>query len=735
MLHVPRLRALAVVVLAMAMGIVAAPAAGQPAKAMLVIHTYGHNAPGRFAFDAAFARFVREAADPKVDLYVETLDVNRFADEAQTERTRAYLRARYVDKKLAVVVAAYDRALSFLLGGGEPLFPGVPVAALLARYPASLPEHVVATWSGLAFGESAALALKLKPQSQQIALIDGAVGAGADAVHEEARMQVTHAVPQIPVVSLRNLPLDELLSRVRALPAETIIIVVRQVIGPRGEPIATADAVREIARVAPAPVYALTDQLIGSGAVGGVAVSLESEAANLAGLALRCAREGVVRIPPIKGVPVAVFDGRQLQRWGIDEALLPAGSVVRFQQLSVWRQYRPYLLGAILIVALQTALIAGLVIQRVRRRRMEQALRESEERFRLMANGAPVMVWTARPDMATDFFNSTVLAFSGLPIEQLLGDGWLQRMHPDDVERCVNNYVPAFAARRPFQMEYRFRRADETYRWVLDTGVPRYGPDGSFAGYIGSALDITDRREMEHSLLANQTALQQSYEQNQDLAGRLIHAQEEERARIARDLHDDVSQQIAGVGILLSGLKRSMRPSGPRPEIDEALAGLQERTARLADSIRHLSHELHPGMLKHTGLIAALQQHCAEVERHHGLTVTLSARDDFDWLEFDAALCLYRVTQEALTNIVRHARARTTRVELTRAASAIELRVTDDGVGFIAAERTRSGLGLRSIDERVRLAQGSVSVESTPGHGTQVVVQIPAPLARQVPLQ
>jgi PAS domain S-box-containing protein len=717
-----------------AMVTIAAPAAGQPAKAMLVIHTYGHNTPARFVFDAAFARFVREAADLKVDLYVETLDVNRFADEAQTERTRTYLRARYADKKIAVVVAVYDRALRFLLGG-DPLFPGVPLAALLTGYPQSLPEQVAVTWSGLAFGESAVLALKLKPRSQQIALIDGAPGAGAEAVYEEARTQIARVVPQVPVVSLRNLPLDKLLSRVRGLPSESIIIVVRQVIGPRGEPVATADAVQAIARAAPAPVYVISDQLVGSGAVGGVAVSIEREAENLAGLALRCAREGAVRIPPIKNIPVALFDGRQLRRWGIDEALLPPGSVVRFQQLSVWRQYRPYILAATTIVALQTALIAGLVIQRARQRRMEQALRESEERFRLMANGVPVMVWTAGPDMTTDFYNSTVLAFSGLPIEQLLGDGWLRRIHPDDVERRVNNYVLAVTARQPFQMEYRFRRADETYRWILDTGVPRYGPDGSFAGYIGSALDITDRREMEQSLLANQEALTQAYEQNQDLAGRLIHAQEEERARIARDLHDDVSQQIAGVAILLSRLKRSLRPSGPAPEKEEELAELQARTSRLADSIRHLSHELHPGMLKHTGLSAALEQHCAEVEQHHGLTITLSASGDLDSLDFDTALCLYRVAQEALTNIVRHSQAHTTRVELTRSASAVELRVTDDGVGFVAAERTRSGLGLRSIDERVRLAQGSVSVESTPGHGTQVVVHIPAPLARQVQLQ
>ena len=146
------------------------------------------------------------------------------------------------------------------------------------------------------------------------------------------------------------------------------------------------------------------------------------------------------------------------------------------------------------------------------------------------------------------------------------------------------NIVPAFSARQPFQMEYRFRRADGSYRWILDTGVPRYAPDGTFAGYIGSALDITERRQMEQSLLDNQAALREAYEQNQDLAGRLINAQEEERTRIARDLHDDLSQQLAGVAIMLSGLKREGRQAGPQPEVEQTVATLQERTSALAQT-------------------------------------------------------------------------------------------------------------------------------------------------------
>jgi PAS domain S-box-containing protein len=370
-------------------------------------------------------------------------------------------------------------------------------------------------------------------------------------------------------------------------------------------------------------------------------------------------------------------------------------------------------------------MIAGLVVQRARRRRVERELRESEQRFRLMANGAPVMVWTARPDMATDFFNTTVLEFSGLTMEQLVGDGWVHRLHPDDVDRYSNIYVAAHEARRLFRMEYRFRRADDTYRWVLDTGIPRYGPDGAFAGYIGSALDITERREMEQSLLDQQAALRRAVERNQDLAGRLINAQEAERTRIARDLHDDVSQQLAGIAIMLSGLRRELGASGLRPEVQEGVSALQKQTSSLADAIRELSHELHPGVLKHAGLVPALKQYCEAIDRHHAINVDFSPEGNFADIDFDVALCLYRVTQEALGNVLRHARARTVLIELRRAGIRVHLSVIDDGIGFVAGERSASSLGLRSIDERVRLVGGVVTIESQPGRGTSLLVGIP----------
>ena len=232
------------------------------------------------------------------------------------------------------------------------------------------------------------------------------------------------------------------------------------------------------------------------------------------------------------------------------------------------------------------------------------------------------------------------------------------------------------------------------------------------------AVVIEEERRTEH-------ALRQSYEQNQDLGGRLINAQEDERARIARDLHDDLSQQLAGVALIVSVLKRKVGKPGVESEVEQTFATLQERTAAAATAVRNLSHELHPSVLKHAGLTATLRSHCADIERHHQVTVTFNPGDGLDSLDPDVALCLFRVVQEALTNVLRHARARTTCVSLMTTAESVELNVVDDGVGFAASERTRRGLGLRSIHERVRFMQGNVSVDSRPGEGTKVLVRIP----------
>ncbi len=385
-------------------------------------------------------------------------------------------------------------------------------------------------------------------------------------------------------------------------------------------------------------------------------------------------------------------------------------------------------IGALLVVvAIQAAAIVALLTQRTRRASADRGLRASDKRFRLIAEHAPVIIWTGTPEATINYVNQTGVEFTGLSLDQLVGDGWLNAVHPDDVDHCLRIYVPAFKARRPFLMEYRIRRADGAYRWILDSGMPQFEPDGSYSGFIGSSVDITERKTAEAQIRESQAALEMSHREIRHLAGRLIEAQDDERARIARDLHDDVSQQLAGLSIAFSGLKRRLGESRVSEDLHEELRGLQQRTLTLAQNVRHLSHDLHPTVLRHVGLVAALTTYCAELERPHGVVLTCSADGDATAIAPDAAVCLYRIAQEALRNVIAHAGARRADVRLVCRGDHAEITVTDDGKGFDAASSSKrgKGLGLVSITERAKLAGGAVTIETELDRGTRVHARIP----------
>jgi two-component system sensor histidine kinase UhpB len=246
--------------------------------------------------------------------------------------------------------------------------------------------------------------------------------------------------------------------------------------------------------------------------------------------------------------------------------------------------------------------------------------------------------------------------------------------------------------------------------------------------------EIVERRQAEEALRASQEYLRRSHAQIQGLAGRLITAQEAERSRIARELHDDISQQLAALSIACSGLKRRLPSEAAAAQ--QEVARLQQQTIALSEAIRHLSHELHPGVLQHAGLVAALRGDCAKFGSQYGIVVTFHTDTGLEEIPADVALCLYRVAQEALRNMARHAGACRAEVALTRSDDILELRIADDGQGFdLAAARLHGGLGLISIDERVRLLQGGVQIVTEPRRGTELRVRVPLHACEGTPLE
>jgi len=335
----------------------------------------------------------------------------------------------------------------------------------------------------------------------------------------------------------------------------------------------------------------------------------------------------------------------------------------------------------------------------------EDALRESEERFRLIANTAPVMIWMSGAEKQITYLNQTWLDFTGRPLDAMLGQVQADVLHPDEAARCRELYATAFDQREPFQMEHRLRRHDGEYRWVVTAGVPRYETDGSFAGYIGTGVDITERKLAEEALST--------------VSQKLIEAHEEERSRLARELHDDINQQLAVVSVRLAYVKRS--PAVLAADLAREIGDVSREIANLVADIQALSHDLHPPRLELLGLEAAAAGLCEELSKRHGVTVDVHFDNIPKGLPRDVSLCLYRVLQEALQNVVKHGVSQHADVWLQGHSDTIGLTVKDSGAGFDPHEAMRGpGLGLTSMTERLKVVGGRLSIHSQPGRGTTI---------------
>jgi PAS domain S-box-containing protein len=340
----------------------------------------------------------------------------------------------------------------------------------------------------------------------------------------------------------------------------------------------------------------------------------------------------------------------------------------------------------------------------------EEALRESEERFRLVANTAPMLIWMSDTDKLCTYFNHSWLVFTGRPMESELGNGWAEGVHPEDLQRCFGTYTRAFDAREKFRSEYRLRRYDGEYRWVLDIGVPRFNQDGSFAGYIGSCVDVTERKLAEVALSG--------------VNSRLIEAQERERTRIARELHDDIGQRLAMLTIELEQFRQKC-PDLP-VDLLHRIGELRNQSSDLASDVQSLSHELHSSKLEYLGIASAMSALCKEFSHQQNVEVVFAHDEVPRTLPKEISLCLFRVLQEALQNAMKHSGVRHFDVELRYGSDVIRLTVRDSGSGFdVAGAMNSHGLGLVSMTERLKLVDGQLSIDSQPQHGTTIRANVP----------
>ena len=529
--------------------------------------------------------------------YSEYIDAGRFQDPNYQSAFRDFLRLKYRGTRFDVVIAMLDVAIEFVDKNKDDLFPGTPtVFYALSPLPRGI-SNSAGLIAQVNFKGTINLAMALQPDVREVFVVSGA-GDRDKAFAANARPQFQLFEPRLTFTYLSGLPTNELEQRLRTLPERSIVyylLVYQDGAGGNFQPVEYLD---RISAVAKRPIYSWVDSTLDHGVVGGSMQRLDAQIDAVADLALRVLRgesaDSIGTLTP--DLNVNHVDWRQLERWGISEAQVPAGTTVLFREANVWDRYKIYILGAAALLLLQTALIAGLLVQAARRRRAEEQV--------------------------------------------------------------------------------------------------RFG----------------------------QSALRTSYDRIQDLGRRLLSAQEAERARLARELHDDISQQLALLAMDLELLMGS--GPGPREEADKTVREALERAQLVARSVHDLSHRLHPAKLRLIGLVPALNS----LQREHtqpGLAISFSHDNVPDPLPQELTLCLFRIVQEALQNTIKHSGARTVSVRLTGGHDRLALTIEDDGVGFDVAAAWGKGLGLISMGERLESVGGTLNIQSRPGAGVRLESTVP----------
>jgi PAS domain S-box-containing protein len=363
-------------------------------------------------------------------------------------------------------------------------------------------------------------------------------------------------------------------------------------------------------------------------------------------------------------------------------------------------------------------------------RTSEARHRESEERFGLLANSAPVLIWMSGTDKLCTFFNQRWLEFTGRPLEAEMGNGWVEGVHPDDVRQCFESYSAAFDARHPFEISYRLRRHDGEYRWVLDFGVPHYDSGGEFCGYLGSAIDITERRRAEESNL--HFAHMQRLAQIGELSAAIAH--ELRQPLHAIKLHAQTVEMIAG------------SPTPPLREVQEIAADIAMDASRANDVIERIRTFVRPPKsarqtLEVEKLVKQVASLVSDDARKRQVEIVLEISDDLSQVRGDQTQIMQVLVNLVLNGMdsMENVAAADRRLVLRTAPrdGQIDVSVSDYGTGispevmprlfesFFTTKSDGMGIGLSISRSIVAMHEGHIWAENNAAGGATFYFTLP----------
>lgn len=378
--------------------------------------------------------------------------------------------------------------------------------------------------------------------------------------------------------------------------------------------------------------------------------------------------------------------------------------------------------------------IAGLLQDITERKRLEKRLLVNEREFRILAESIPQIVWITRPDGWNIYFNQRWVTYTGMSLEESHGHGWNIPFHPEEKIIAWNKWQAAVTGTDHYSLECRLRRADGEYRWWLVQGRPVFNENGTIDKWFGTCTDIHDMKQAEQELNAaaaieremafrNVQLSQELARRNADLSALTAHVHnisEEEKSRLARELHDELGSILVAMNIKLDHVTHNISA----PELLDDLADLKSLLDDAAMIKIRVINQLTPTVLDDFGLDAALERLVGEYKKHTKIGVTLILPGDGFVMEHLYSLAAYRITQECLTNVAKHAGASHVVIEGSVCDNRLSLIIRDNGKGFHEAANA-DGHGIFGMIERARYLGGTIEFTSNPDRGSTVRLILP----------
>jgi PAS domain S-box-containing protein len=479
-----------------------------PLKKILILFPYESHVPGFITFSNAFQSALKGSEDCELEFFIECMDLTRFPAERHHDELMVLYREKYSDMKLDLIVASQFPSLQFLAKYLDKTFLKAPVLIVnidsrLIGDREQMPDATVSAGK-LDFSGTMALSMSIHPDARKVFVVSGA-SRYDETFLTLAREELHTFEDRVELSYLSGLPMDELIHRVSNLPEHSVVLFVSFFRDGSGKAFKSPDALALISRLANAPIYAVSETLIGSGIVGGNLNSLPSLGAQSARVALRILageRPSDLNLSGESGNQL-VFDARELTRWGISEAALPPGSTVIHKEFSIWESYPWTIAGILVFVLTQTLLIAGLLVNRGKRRSAELRLRESRTLLTALFDSTPDFIWSVDAErFGLLTFNRSVYEYfmdlRGLRIET--------GMRPQDLfphEELVQEWQMFYRRtleEGSFTREYLVTAGDRTMRLNLN----RLERDGKVFGVSGFGQDITERKRAEEAMAVSE---------------------------------------------------------------------------------------------------------------------------------------------------------------------------------------------------------------------------------------